>query len=264
MSGAGARAAKTRTGQAPDDTERRPGRATNPGPRCRSSVRERNELEIASRFGFESFGDYYRDRRNRGWTLGAICEETGRDRQWMRRARREYDSEPTQHQNVRLAEWRHEQRARELGFPDLDCYLRTRHLDEGKGTAEMGRELGVDSHRVRALLQRRGILQDGDQLRREWALSDRREVGARLGFESFEAYLADRRSRGWSVARIAQEAGRSTGWVISDPRTGERRRLPLPSRSLPEARSPLPPLPGALGQLEDGTPLLRALGRAPL
>lgn len=235
----------------------------SPSQSIRSRIRERNQQEVACKFGFGSFEDYYRDRRRRGWTLDAIARESGHDRQWLRQARREYEPGPVLHHNSQIAERRHQQRAGELGFTDLDSYLRQRHLDEGKGTVEMGRELGVDGHGVRQLLKRRGILLQSDDLLRERALRDRRQIASGFGFASFEAYLADRRAKGWLITDIAREVGRSPGWVLYEPGTGSRIRPPDPPESLPPRRRLLPSLPGSLGLLSDGTPYYAPLGLLP-
>lgn len=215
-------------------------------------MRLRHEQEVAERLGFGEFEAYYRDRRARGWTINEIAQEAGHDRQWLRVARDRYESTSVHHHRLH-AERRHTLTAIGLGFPDLDSYLRQRHVQEGRGTTELAHELGVDAHQVHGLLERRGILRPADDLKRKRAAEERAAVAVQLGFDSFAAYLDDRRARGWTIVDIAREAGRSPGWVLHDPSTGRlRRRSDLPP-SPPDSRSrPLPQLPGSLGQLSEG------------
>lgn len=59
------------------------------GPRARARIVD--ERRIASRLGFASFADYYRDRRLKGWGLNRLARETGQSRDWVRGAVRRYD-----------------------------------------------------------------------------------------------------------------------------------------------------------------------------
>ena len=51
----------------------------------------RLEREIANRLGFDSFGDYFADRRARGWGYARISREIGQNRDWVRSARARYE-----------------------------------------------------------------------------------------------------------------------------------------------------------------------------
>ena len=55
-------------------------------------VRERLLLErsIAKRHGFLCFADYFRARRQRGWGLDRLAQETGQTRDWVRGVMRRY------------------------------------------------------------------------------------------------------------------------------------------------------------------------------
>jgi hypothetical protein len=44
------------------------------------------EREIATRMGFSEFTAYLRDRLGRGWSYDRIARESGRNRDWVRRA----------------------------------------------------------------------------------------------------------------------------------------------------------------------------------
>lgn len=57
-------------------------------------VRERLLLErsIARRHGFACFADYYGARRERGWGLDRLAQETGQTRDWVRGVMRRYGS----------------------------------------------------------------------------------------------------------------------------------------------------------------------------
>jgi hypothetical protein len=52
------------------------------------------EREIALRFGFRDFTDYFRNRRARGWGYNRIARETGQNRDWVRRARLRHEPSP--------------------------------------------------------------------------------------------------------------------------------------------------------------------------
>jgi hypothetical protein len=57
-------------------------------------ARERLLLErsIAKRHGFLCFADYFRARRQRGWGLDRLAQETGQTRDWVRGVMRRYGS----------------------------------------------------------------------------------------------------------------------------------------------------------------------------
>ncbi len=51
----------------------------------------RRESAAVRAFGFESFDDYDRDRRGKGWDIDRIGRELGRSVGWIRSARRRYE-----------------------------------------------------------------------------------------------------------------------------------------------------------------------------
>jgi hypothetical protein len=53
------------------------------------------EREIALRFGFRDFTDYFRNRRDQGWGYNRIARETGQNRDWVRRARLRHEPNST-------------------------------------------------------------------------------------------------------------------------------------------------------------------------
>ncbi|MHB8612413.1 MAG: hypothetical protein ACYDAL_08285 [Candidatus Dormibacteraceae bacterium] len=62
--------------------------------RAGKQVRERLLLErsIADRHGFPCFADYYLARRQRGWGIDRLAQETGQTRDWVRGVTRRYGS----------------------------------------------------------------------------------------------------------------------------------------------------------------------------
>ena len=51
-------------------------------------------------------------------------------------------------------------------------------------------------------------------------LAEEQAIALRLGFETFEAYIRERRAAGWGYQRLAKETGRTREWV-----RGSLRRL---------------------------------------
>lgn len=162
------RAARTNRGrtQRAEEILKRRGKSNKPGsPRRLAAARRRSaelEADTARAVGFESFADYFTDRRSRGWSLGEIARETGRDRRWVAKAADRYEG--PQAGTARALEAHARQRlrrldtaARVIGFPDAATYLRQRHLDEDKTVNSIVHELGTHHKAVVAALHHYGI-----------------------------------------------------------------------------------------------------------
>lgn len=107
---------------------------------------------------------------------------------------------------------------RELGFADMESYLRTRYLDEKKAMLVVAAELGVGPGYVRQELKRlrlgpRRPAQDANEAWHRRRRAEQQRVAARLGFASFRDYLKDRIGQRWRFQRIAEEFGHHPAWV---------------------------------------------------
>ncbi|MDP8932138.1 MAG: hypothetical protein M3O70_27110 [Actinomycetota bacterium] len=148
--------------QRPEQILNQRGKSNRTGaPRRLAAARRRAatlEADTARMVGFESFAEYFADRRSRGWSFGEIARETGRSRRWVAKAANRYEG--TQPATVRRAESHARQRlrrldagARAVGFPDAGVYLRQRHLVEGRSVNTIVRELRSYHGAVLAALQ---------------------------------------------------------------------------------------------------------------
>ncbi len=109
-------------------------------------------------------------------------------------------------------------RLRELGFADIESYLRARYVDEKKGILDVTAELRVGPGYVREELKRLGLgprrpAQDANEAWHRRRRAEQQRVAQLLGFATFRDYLQDRLGKGWRFQRIAAEVGHHPAWV---------------------------------------------------
>lgn len=115
------------------------------------------EQAIADRAGFRTFDAWFRARRAAGWSLTQMAAEAGITKQQLaRRARRIEGPATSAERRLASRRLRFDAKARELGFDDLNAYLRAR---EGRSARSVAAELGTNHNMVRALRE------DGPQRR---------------------------------------------------------------------------------------------------
>ncbi|MGH2945508.1 MAG: MucR family transcriptional regulator [Solirubrobacteraceae bacterium] len=170
-----------------------------------ASRRANRDARDAARFGFDSFDDYVRDRRRRGWSPAQIAAECGRHSQTLRNRVARLEGEP-RNLHVR-SRARLDRAVRAAGFPDLRSYLQRRHLEDGLSAPAMVAELGIGTapETLRNELARHGIPYDPGRARRRRAAHAADEAARRRGFDTFAAYLDARLAEGGTVTRLARE-----------------------------------------------------------
>lgn len=190
----------------------------------------RIEVQAVGRVGFTSFAEYLRVRTGQGATPAAMGRELGHSAQWIReRARRDglealVRPRPTAQQRADAA-------ARDAGFLALEEYLHARYSAAGRRTVvTLMKELGVSKSVAQRLLRAAGIdLGASPSRSTQCAL-------ANVGFADLAAYAVDRRRRGYSVQRMAEELGHSQPWLVKRLReAGLTHLIPAPGREVIDA-----------------------------
>ena len=102
---------------------------------------------------------------------------------------------------------------RELGFTDVAAYLRDRHHGRHWTVNAIAAETGVSQHAVAAALRRHEVTPVPHAAKRHAAAQREAVVAAQLGCDSIAAYVAQRRSAGWTWRAISAEAGQPQTWL---------------------------------------------------
>jgi protein-disulfide isomerase-like protein with CxxC motif len=100
-----------------------------------------------------------------------------------------------------------------LGYADVATYLRDRHLAAHRSVNAIAAEVGVSYHAVESALRRHGLDRVAHADKRHAAQQRAARVAAALGFETVAAYVAQRRSAGWTWQAMATESGQPQTWL---------------------------------------------------
>jgi hypothetical protein len=101
----------------------------------------------------------------------------------------------------------------ELGFSDVAAYLRDRHHGRHWTVNAIAAETGASHHAVAAALRRHGVAPVPHAARRHAAAQREAAVAAQLGCDSVSAYVAQRRSAGFTWRAMSAETGQSQTWL---------------------------------------------------
>jgi hypothetical protein len=74
-------------------------------------------------------------------------------------------------------------------------------------------EVGMSHHAVGLALRRHGLAPTAHAAKRHAASERAARVAARHGFDSMVAYIADRRTAGWTWRAMAEESGQPPSWL---------------------------------------------------
>jgi hypothetical protein len=102
---------------------------------------------------------------------------------------------------------------RRLGYPDVASYLRERHLRQHLTVHAIAVEMGISHHAVESALRRHALARVPHAAKRHAAAQRAAEVAAGLGFGSVAAYVAHRRTAGWTWQAMSAESGQPQTWL---------------------------------------------------
>lgn len=172
--------------------------------------------EAARRRGFPDIQALVAARTEAGASLAAISREAGLHKDWLSRHLGQLD--PLAAGAVRQrspdrpdAAW--QPALRRLGFADVACYLRQRHLVQHWTTNSIAAEMGVSHHAVESALRRHGMSRITHAAKRHAARQRAAEVAAGLDYASIAEYVGQRRADGWTWNSIAAESGQPQTWL---------------------------------------------------
>jgi len=170
----------------------------------------------ARRLGYPDLAAFVRDRARAGASLAAMSREAGLDKDWLSRHLRRLDPAAAA-EAAAAASRRHDAPWQpallRLGFPDVASYLRDRHVTAHWTVNAVAAEAGLSYHAVESALRRHGLSRVAHAAQRHAAQQRADLVAAGLGFDSIAAYLAARRTAGWTWQAIAAESGQPPTWL---------------------------------------------------
>lgn len=180
---------------------------------------------VAQRQGYPDIGAFVLTRVRDGASLAAISRDAGLHKDWLSRHLGRLD--PAAADAVRRSEaqrtdngWRPV--LQRLGYPDVETYLRERHLEQHHTVNAIAAEAGRSHHAVAAALRRHDIAAVAHARKRNDARQRAAEVAARLSYPDIAAYIDDRRSHSWTWQAIVVEAGQPQTWLRRQHHAGER------------------------------------------
>ena len=182
------------------------------------AARHRAEVaaRVASDQGYPTLGAYVLARAASGASLAAISRDAGLHKDWLQRHLAEVDPAAAAAVRQRSADRdgrRWLQAVTALGFADVPCYLRDRHLVRHQTVSAIGGEIGMSNHTVAAALTRHGLTRTAHADKRKAARDRVAQVTTMLGVDSVPRYVAKRRAAGWTWQAIAAECGQSSSWL---------------------------------------------------
>ena len=172
--------------------------------------------DVAQRHGYPDIGAFVLARAASGASLAAICREAGLHKDWL--SRHLGDIDPRAAAAV-LSGRSARDDARwlpalsRLGYTDVASYLAERHLAQYRTVNAIAAEVGMSHHAVGLALRRHGLAPTAHAAKRHAASERAAEVAARHGFGSIVAYIADRRTAGWTWRAMAEESGQPPSWL---------------------------------------------------
>jgi hypothetical protein len=169
----------------------------------------------AARSGYPDLGALVRTRLAQGDSLAVISREAGLHKDWLSRhlARLDPETAATARTRPARADARWLEVIRPLGFADVGAYLLDRHSVRHYTVNQMAAEVGMSYHAVAAALDRHGLARVAHAGKRHEAASRAQRVAAGLGYRSIGAYVAQRRSSGWTWAAMAAESRQPQSWL---------------------------------------------------
>jgi hypothetical protein len=169
----------------------------------------------AARAGYTDIGALVRARTAAGNSMAAISREAGLHKDWLSRHLSGLDPAAAAAARARPADaddrWRPALAA--LGFAEVASYLRDRHDAQHRTVNQIAAEVGMSCHTVESAMRRHGIARVTHAAKRHAAAARAERVAALLGFADVGAYVAQRRSVGWTWAAMAAETGQPQTWL---------------------------------------------------
>jgi hypothetical protein len=185
----------------------------------------------ARALGFGDLHGYLQARCDAGWSVPGLAAELGTSEWYVGAAlevvgvRVASAAERRARTRMRASELRLAARVAELGFGDVEGYLRDRLVSGGWLLSEVEVELGAHRRTVRRLMEAAGIRRvrrtaaeraaaaAGKQSQQLGWEARRAARLAELGFDSMEAYVRARVGQGWSVKRMRAELRVGIAWL---------------------------------------------------
>jgi hypothetical protein len=172
--------------------------------------------EVARRHGYADVRAFVTARTEAGASLAAISREAGLHKDWLSRHLGHVDplaADAARQRNLDRhdASWR--PALRRLGFTDVACYLRERHLVQHWAANAIAAEIGVSHHAVESALRRHGLSRITHAAKRHAAQQRAAEVAAHLGYAGIAEYIGQRRTDGWTWNAISAESGQPQTWL---------------------------------------------------
>lgn len=185
--------------------------------------RERADRHLAEVAGAGARQNGYPDltafvlaRTRAGASMAAISREAGLNKDWLARHLDRVDpgaaAAVQEHLGSRWdARW--QPTAEALGFADVAAYLRDRHSVQHWSVNAIGAEAGVSHHAAAAALRRHGLDRTAHAGKRHAAQERSAQVATALGHDSIAAYIAQRRTAGWTWQAMSEESGQPPTWL---------------------------------------------------
>jgi hypothetical protein len=184
--------------------------------------------EVARRHGYDDLGSYVLARIEQGASLAVISRESGLNKDWLSRHLDCVDpvaAEAAGRRSPQRLDARWRPALTRLGFPDVQSYLRERHIVQHWTVNAIAAEVGLAHHTVEASLRRHGFARTAHAAKRHAARQRAAQTTARLGFDSMADYVADRRAAGWTWHAMAAECAQPPSWL-------RRQAQPAPGHQL--------------------------------
>jgi hypothetical protein len=220
-----AAAAAARGRPIPEQRRRKSIRALESTPRAvvaeaNRAAADRHLADIASRaarqHGYPDVGAYVLARVEAGASLAEVSREAGLYKDWLSRHLRRVDPAAADMVAQRITR-RHDARwlpaIGRLGFTDVTGYLTDRHVDRHMTVNAIAAEIGMSHQAVTSALRRHGLTATGHSASRHAAQQRAAAVAAAFGHPTIAAYIAARRSDGWTWTAIAAECAQPPTWL---------------------------------------------------
>ncbi len=180
--------------------------------------------EVAQRQGYPDIGAFVLTRVRDGASMAAISRGVGLHKDWLSRHLGRLDpaaADAARRYEAQRADIHWRPALLRLGYPDVETYLRERHLEQHHTVNAIAAEAGVSHHAVAAALRRHAIAPVAHARKRNDARQRAAEVAARLGYPDIALYIDDRRSQSWTWRAIAAESGEPQTWLRRQHRPGK-------------------------------------------
>jgi protein-disulfide isomerase-like protein with CxxC motif len=198
-------------------------RPSAPSAAARKAARDRADVRLAAvadeaarRQGYPDIRAFVTDRFQCGASLAAISREAGLHKDWLSRHLARIDAAAAEAARRRAPadpddRWLPALHA--LGYPDVPTYLRERHVVQHRSVNAIADEVGLSYQAVRSALHRHRLAAVAHAGKRHQARRRADSVAASMGYPTVAAYVASRRSGGWTWQAISAEAGQPETWL---------------------------------------------------